>query len=286
MGYRHRLRNRLPTSGGLGHGRLSFRSCRRVKRRVLKWRSHERTPWVKCCWRTGQVVSKYFVKRVANFVDQGRLVLAVRSGERVQKLALGWLAYCTIRIPEHGQGLVLLALKCAVAALGRSFVLRKKIVIALLGIIKSQTGSSLLLVVLLRLSNDHGAAPSLKRHTLPQLPLPLPSLQLQPPHRVAQPLLLLPQLADLQLLQTTQPSSGRRRSPRTSRTLSRCRALPAALVWIRQSAFLQFRFGLKGLFAARHFVKVRFDAGEEGVEFGFERGEEGLLGGLEGGFGD
>jgi hypothetical protein len=40
------------------------------------------------------------------------------------------------------------------------------------------------------------------------------------------------------------------------------------------------------LFAARHFVEVRFDAGEEGVEFGFEGGEEGLLGGLEGGFGD
>jgi hypothetical protein len=43
---------------------------------------------------------------------------------------------------------------------------------------------------------------------------------------------------------------------------------------------------LERLFAARHFVEVRFDAGEEGVEFGFEGGEEGLLGGLEGGFGD
>lgn len=49
---------------------------------------------------------------------------------------------------------------------------------------------------------------------------------------------------------------------------------------------MQFRFGLEGLFAARHFVEMCFDAGEEGVEFGFEGGEEGLLGGLEGGFGD
>lgn len=49
---------------------------------------------------------------------------------------------------------------------------------------------------------------------------------------------------------------------------------------------MQFCFGLKGLFAARHFVKVDLDTGEEGVEFGFERRKEGLLGGLEGGFGD
>jgi hypothetical protein len=43
---------------------------------------------------------------------------------------------------------------------------------------------------------------------------------------------------------------------------------------------------LERLFAARHFVEVRFDAGEKGVEFRFEGGEEGLLGRLEGGFGD
>ena len=49
---------------------------------------------------------------------------------------------------------------------------------------------------------------------------------------------------------------------------------------------MQFCFGLEGLFAARHFIKVGFDAGKEGVEFGLEGGEEGLLGGLEGGFGD
>ena len=49
---------------------------------------------------------------------------------------------------------------------------------------------------------------------------------------------------------------------------------------------MQFCFGLKGLFAARHFIKVGFDAGKEGVEFGLEGGEEGLLGGLEGGLGD
>ena len=124
---------------------------------------------------------------------------------------------------------------------------------------------------------------SLKCHTLPQLPLPLSSLQLQPAYSITQPLLLLPQLADFQLLQTAQSSCAR---TRTSRTLSRRRTLPAALVGIRQSAFLQFRFSLEGLFATRHFVQVRFDAGEEGVEFGFEGGEEGLLGGLEGGFGD
>jgi hypothetical protein len=45
---------------------------------------------------------------------------------------------------------------------------------------------------------------SLERHALPQLPLPLPSLQLQPTNSIAQPLLLLPQLAHLQLLQIAQ----------------------------------------------------------------------------------
>lgn len=49
---------------------------------------------------------------------------------------------------------------------------------------------------------------------------------------------------------------------------------------------MKFCFGEEGLFASGHFFEVRFDAGQEGVEFGFEGGEEGLLRGLEGGLGD
>lgn len=110
----------------------------------------------------------------------------------------------------------------------------------------------------------------------------MPRLQLQPAYSITQPLLFLPQLANLQLLQTAQPTSA-------SSALSRrgSRALPGAtLRWIRQSPLLQLRLGDKRLLAAGHSVQLRFDAGEEGVELGFEGGEEGLLGGLEGGFGD
>lgn len=119
---------------------------------------------------------------------------------------------------------------------------------------------------------------SLECHTLPQLPLLLPCLQLQSANSITQPLLLLSQLADLQLLQTAQSSS--RRSTSTRCALSRCRALPACLR-VGQSSFLQICFGDERLFATGHFVEMRFDAREEGVEFGFQRREEGLLCGLE-----
>jgi hypothetical protein len=66
---------------------------------------------------------------------------------------------------------------------------------------------------------------SLKRHTLPQLPLPLPRLQLQPTNSIAQPLLLLPQLAHLQRLQIAQTSPRHRRR---SSSPALPRALPAA----------------------------------------------------------
>lgn len=109
--------------------------------------------------------------------------------------------------------------------------------------------------------------PSLKSHTLPQLPLPLPRLQLQPANSITQSFLLLPQLAHLQLLQTAQTAGG---------ALScAARSLPtaAAAAWscgFVKTTLLQVSFGNEGLFPSSHFLKVRFDACEEGVEFGFE----------------
>lgn len=66
---------------------------------------------------------------------------------------------------------------------------------------------------------------SLRRHTFPQLSLPLPCLQFQPAHCIAQPLLLLPQLLQLHLLHCCQPNTTTRLLTRILGTITRSRWL-------------------------------------------------------------
>ena len=120
---------------------------------------------------------------------------------------------------------------------------------------------------------------SLRRHTLPQLPLPLARLQLQPTDGITQPLLLLPQLLHLHLLHIGQRAILGSSDAGILLPITRPRRL-------RQPSLLQFRFGDEGLFAALEFVQVGLYAREQGGDFGLDFGEEGGLGRCEVVFGD
>lgn len=107
-------------------------------------------------------------------------------------------------------------------------------------------------------------------HTLPQLPLPLPSLQLQPANRITQPLFLLPKLLYFELLQRTNPSriraSPRTFRPRRSSSPRRRRAGSGSRGSV-ETALVQMTFCNQTLFPSCQFVEVRVDAGEQGFNF-------------------
>lgn len=116
-----------------------------------------------------------------------------------------------------------------------------------------------------------------RRHTHPQLSLPLPRLQLQCLHRITQPLLLRLQLLILHLLH-------RRHSPPTYR-LPRCRSRLFRRAKRTQTAIIQITLCNERLLAALELVEVVLDAVEEGFYFWADFGEDVVLGLLDVGFG-
>lgn len=95
-------------------------------------------------------------------------------------------------------------------------------------------------------------ASSMNSHTLPQLPLTLCTLQLQPVHRILQPLLLLHQPFQLRRLRRTVRARHCPR-PRPRRTTTPIH-LPALIR--AKPALLQLAFRLQGFLAAGELLDV------------------------------
>lgn len=93
----------------------------------------------------------------------------------------------------------------------------------------------------------NGKSILIPRHTLPQLPFPLSSLQFQPFNRILQPLLLLNQSPQLRRLCSVSRATSLSAAKRTALTAI-CRGLTRFIG--RESAFLEFTLGFQALFAA------------------------------------
>lgn len=118
----------------------------------------------------------------------------------------------------------------------------------------------------------------LHSHTLPQLPFPLRTLQLQPLHRILQPLLLLHQPLPLIRLGCIRPS----RIPTPIPTCTPPLILPRHTR--PESPLLQLAFRSQALFPAREFLDMVLGLGQQVVDAGGDFVQEGLLGFMEGWF--
>lgn len=99
----------------------------------------------------------------------------------------------------------------------------------------------------------------MRRNTHPQLPLPLLRLQHQSLNRIAQPLLLPPQLLQPQRLPTPLPTHPHTTSlPRIAPTA------PTTRSSFPNAPFEELGSRYESLFAAGEFVEVGFYPGEEG----------------------
>jgi hypothetical protein len=127
------------------------------------------------------------------------------------------------------------------------------------------------------------AQPSRHGHTLPQLPLSLGTLQLQPLHRILQPFLLLHEPSQLRRLRRRAGALARARA--RTRAGNSPRGTPAPLPGLIRAnpAFLQIAFRLQALLAAREPLDVVGGLGQQVGDAGGDFVEEGLLGFAEGG---
>jgi hypothetical protein len=121
------------------------------------------------------------------------------------------------------------------------------------------------------------------RQTLPELPLLLVGLQLQPINSITQPLLLLLGLAHAN--RRHRRTASRRRAAHPDRLFGCPPRRRCGRGGGGQPALLQIALGHERLLAPVHLVQVGFDARQQRVDLGLYLGQQGRLRGLEIGLG-